>query len=154
MTKTTKTILIVLIVLLIPAAAGLGYWYFTRKKANDDAVQPEDGNNNNAANNAANNTTNTTQNAEKFPLTYNEKVKSELVKEVQGLLNEKIDGLLPPAGPKVGDQYIKQLVTDGYYGKKTAAVIAYVFPASGDGKKFTKQMYDELLHPTKNYVLF
>ena len=148
MNKQLKTLLIVIAIILVPVAGGIGYWYLTRKKS-------EDGSQNSAGESADKNTTpttagtsaakpaDTTATNNSFPLTLNPSVKSDLVKQCQELLNDKISGAIPPMAPIADGKYITSLVEDGYYGNKTAAAVKYEFPDT-DGKTITQTMFNKL----------
>lgn len=157
MSKSLKTFLIVIAIILVPVAGGLGYRYFTRKKSESNEEDPAD--NAGTATSPTSTTTSTTTkpkyDATKFPLKLNASVKSDLVKDCQELLNEQIEGCIPPVCPYYSGNQIKSLVCDGYYGNKTAAVVKFVFPET-DGKTITEDMYNSLVGKRKSgtYLLF
>ena len=159
MKQSTKTILIVLLLILVPVAGGIGYWLYTKKKNQEsDQEHPADESAGTVTPGASSTTTTTKEDKttnSQFPLTFNEHVKSELVKECQDIINDQIANCIPPSCPYYNGQQIKSLVVDGYYGKKTAAAIKYLFPAT-DGKSITESMYNQLIGKREkgSYLLF
>lgn len=159
MKQSTKTILIVLLLILVPVAGGIGYWLYTKKKNQEsDQEHPADESAGTVTPGASSTTTTTKEDKttnSQFPLTFNEHVKSALVKECQEIINDQIADCIPPSCPYYNGQQIKSLVVDGYYGKKTAAAVKYLFPAS-DGKSITESMYNQLIGKREkgSYLLF
>ena len=159
MKQKTKTILIVLLVILVPVAGGIGYWLYTKKKNQEsDQEHPADESAGTVTPGTSNTTTTTKEDKttnSQFPLTFNEHVKSALVKECQEIINDQIADCIPPSCPYYNGQQIKSLVVDGYYGKKTAAAVKYLFPAT-DGKSITESMYNQLIGKRNpgSYLLF
>ncbi len=160
MKQSTKTILIVLLLILVPVAGGIGYWLYTKKKNQEsDQEHPAD-ESAGTVTPGASSTSNVTKKEDKttnsqFPLTFNEHVKSALVKDCQEIINDQIADCIPPSCPYYNGQQIKSLVVDGYYGKKTAAAVKYLFPAT-DGKSITESMYNQLIGKREkgSYLLF
>ena len=120
--------------------------YIKDKKKNETENSPTDENNGAPATNTK--TTNTA-----YPLRKAPSVKSELVKELQQLLNERLADLKPPTVPYYNNSPLIRLAEDGYYGDRTAAVIAWFFPDS-DGSTLTGQMFEELNKRQDNFYLF
>lgn len=148
MKNSTKTTLIVIAILLIPI--GLGAYLFLRKKNTTDPTDTPDESGVSVAGSDSSQISILPN--QSFPLRKNSSVKSNLVKGLQELLNERIKGLVPPAVPYYAGQQIKSLTTDGYYGDKTAAVVKYVF--CNDGNSVTQEQYDSLKNPSLTYSLY
>ena len=116
MNSNRKTAIIVIAILLIPALVGLGYFLWNKKRKQ---------------------TTTTSGDGLNFPVKYNPTSKNNTVKKVQEALNEELlnDILAGGNGPEL-------LEVDGYYGNNTAKAVKYFY--GGDGKTFTRDMYNEL----------
>lgn len=130
---------ITLWVLLVVVAAVVVLLVVKKRKSNAENENAEDANSNssNASSNKA------VAKSSDFPLKKNASVKSETVKQLQELLNEKIGGLVAPVVPYDADgNPITQLKVDGYYGDKTAAVVKYIF--NNDGNEVTEEQFNEL----------
>lgn len=152
MNNNSKTILIVILILLIPVGLGIG-GYFLYKKVSKTNPNPDDNTaNENGDKSSIPSGSGYSENPNShFPLVKNSHVKSDLVKELQELLNERIGGLQAPMVPYYKGAVIQSLSTDGYYGDKTAAVVKFIF--GNDGKSVTEQEFNSLKYPT-NYNLF
>ncbi len=162
MNNGLKTFLIVLAIILVPATAGLGYWYLTRKKSEQDpeskagdSAIPGTAPTSTGTNTPGSTTQSTTGVNTAFPLKLNASVKTNLVKEIQNVINDNIKNAIPPMAPVYDGEYFTSLVVDGYYGKKTAAAVKFLFPET-DGKTFTESQYDKLTgkRATGSYLLF
>lgn len=151
--KSLKTLLIVLLIFLVPVTVGVVIYTRSKKKTKPDDTDP-DATNQNAASASAtasgkedkiNPITdyNTFGFNSTYPLKENALVKSELVKTCQELMNRKIKECVAPICPLYKGRQITQLDTDGYYGPRTAAVVAFLYPDT-DGKKITYDMFLEL----------
>lgn len=159
MTTNCKTALITLLILLIPVGLGVGGYIYIKKKKDSS----EDGGS--KANESADNTTasgttssdnikgktTTAHPNSTFPLRKNAAVKSDKVKELQELLNERIVGLQAPNVPYYDNKAILELKEDGYYGDKTAAVVRFVFN-DPTGSIVTEDMFNELKNGTSKYL--
>ena len=157
MNSRTKTILIVLAIILVPVAGGIGYWLYSRKKSEEDTPAPaaEPASAGTTPVSAGTSTTTPKNNNAQFPVIFNESTKSALVKECQEVINEQIKDCIAPMCPTYDGKQIKSLTVDGYYGKKTAAAVKYLFPAT-DGKTITESMYNQLIgkRESGSYLLF
>ena len=141
MNSSRKTAIIVIAILLIPALVGLGYflWNKKRKQTTTTSGDSEDADGNSASTSTSSTTTTTTTSSDglNFPVKYNPTSKNNTVKKVQEALNEELlnDILAGGNGPEL-------LEVDGYYGNNTANAVKYFY--GGDGKTFTRDMYNEL----------
>lgn len=138
--KSSKTTLIIVLLVLFAATAGI--IIYIRKKGkkngtNTTSLQEEESTDENPFAPVA------TPMEDSFPLTFNESLKSDTVKECQKLLNFKLQDTVPPYCPYAGNEPVLSLKEDGYFGKQTAAVVKWLYPLT-DGKIITLDMYNEL----------
>ena len=158
MNSKTKTILLVIIIFLLPILCGTGLfiWYKKKKSTDESNVVSDESEDTSISSSTSSATTNKTTNSNKetnnsFPLKRNASVKSEKVKELQKLLNERIVGLTVPSVPYYNGKPITSLKEDGYYGDKTAAVVKYVFNST-NGDIVSEEMFNELESGTSYYL--
>lgn len=145
MAKSKNTGMVLLIVtLILLVAGGVSVWCLIRKKRQSNSsdsgttsLLTDDGNSN-----ANQGIYTTTSSNDSFPLSYDAGHKSALVMDLQEKLNVRICGLLAPVCPydEAGNQ-IKELKVDGYFGKKTLAVVKFVFNGA---TSVTETMYKQL----------
>ena len=152
MNPKLRTLFIVLLIVIVPAGAITGgYFIYKKRKSNNANNSPDE------SVEQAGATTNTksasTPDNNDFPLKRNPLKKSDLVKRLQEMLNNRIADLKPPAVPYYGSKPITELVEDGYYGDRTAAVVKFLFPKT-DGKEVTKEMFDSLDTRNFNRILY
>ena len=151
--KSLKTLLIILLILLVPVTIGVVIYTRSKKQTKSDDADPDAADQNTASASATasgkeDKMTPVTDYStlglnSTYPLKENALVKSELVKTCQELLNKKIKDCVAPICPLYKGRQITQLDTDGYYGPRTAAVVAFLYPDT-DGKKITYDMFLEL----------
>lgn len=146
MTTNSKTALITILILLIPVGLGIGGCLYIRKKKSSSesgGSKADESADNTTTSGTITGKTTTYHPNSKFPLKKNAAVKSDLVKQLQELLNERIEGLQEPSVPYYNNKAIHKLDEDGFYGDKTAAVVRYVFNDQ-TGSIVTEEMFKQL----------
>lgn len=161
MKTATKNTLKALAVILLPLPVLLVvFLYLKKKKEAEEEETPNDDKSKSTPSSTTKTTTtkttttSTTSNVNKnFPLSKNTSVKTDLVKEVQEVINYNIAGLLGPNAPYYNGKYFNHITADGYYGNQTAAAIAFLTGTKGD--TLTKEQFQKMeakISPWLNYI--
>lgn len=138
MKKKISLIIIITVLLIVLMVAT--FFYLIKKRQEEEQTQLSDVEQVLEQITQKGSTTKTYTNTS-FPLGYNPKVRTDLVKQLQANLNRQISGNVNLTTCTAPDgTIIKQLKEDGYFGDLTLAVVHYVFGKEND--EVTEQMFN------------